>query len=229
MTGPPRRRGPRPTLDLDRVVGAALELLDSGGPVALSVRAVAGRLGVAPNALYTYIADRADLERAIVERVLADADLDVLAGPARSWRRRVVAYARVLREALLAHPGAVPLFMTAPMNGPHAIEVGERLLVVLSDAGLGRRDAARAAYLLITYVLGSVALEVAETEMTPPLPPEEERVAARRTAFAAIEPGTHPRSAAAAGTMATWISSRQFEWGLERVLAGLASVAPGDG
>ena len=68
-SAPPRRGRPR-TLEPEQVVGAALELVDESGPDGLSVRAVAGRLGVQPNAVYTYVASRAALEQAIVEQVL---------------------------------------------------------------------------------------------------------------------------------------------------------------
>ena len=61
----PRRRGPKRSLTLDQVVDAALDVVDEGGPSALSVRAVAACLGVLPNALYTYVHSRAALEREV--------------------------------------------------------------------------------------------------------------------------------------------------------------------
>ena len=56
------------------------------------------------------------------------------------------------------------------------ISSNERLLELLSDAGLNRREAARAAYLLIVYVFGWIALEVADVQQLGPLPPESERI-----------------------------------------------------
>ena len=78
------------------------------------------------------------------------------------WRLRVEALALELRARLTAHPGAVPLMIGGPMDGPHALALNERLLELLADAGLNPVDAARAAYLLIVYVFGSIALEVAD-------------------------------------------------------------------
>ncbi|HXV92578.1 MAG TPA: TetR/AcrR family transcriptional regulator C-terminal domain-containing protein, partial [Pseudonocardia sp.] len=91
----------------------------------------------------------------------------------------------------------------------------------LADAGLGPEDAARASYLLTVHVLGSVALEVAELDEPGPPPPEEERVAARAAAFAAVPAERYPRSAGVAATMARYVTSEQFRWGLDRVLDGL--------
>ncbi|MEA3215617.1 MAG: TetR/AcrR family transcriptional regulator, tetracycline repressor protein, partial [Acidimicrobiia bacterium] len=49
-----RRPGPRRTLTEDEILDAALGLLDDGGANAASVRGIAARVGVAPNAVYTY-------------------------------------------------------------------------------------------------------------------------------------------------------------------------------
>ena len=215
-----RRRGPRRAFDVDRVIDAALALLDEGGPAALSVRAVAARLGVNPNAVYTYVADRAALERGIVERILGDAGPARLAREGASWRERLVAYARSIRRSLLRHPGAVPLLMTAPMTGPTALAVGERLLEAFALAGLDHDEAAQATYLVIVYVIGFVALEVAETDGRPPLPPESARVEARRAALGEGDPA-YPRTAATVEVMARWTTTHQFEWGLNRLLDGL--------
>lgn len=215
------RPGPGRTLSQQRVTQAALAVLDRGGHGALSVRAVAAELGVRPNALYTYVADRAALEQAVVEQVLAGADLDLLGGPRRSWRRRIKAYAGSLRQALLARPAAVPLFLTAPMTGPVALQVGEELLRALGDAGLGPEDAARACWVLIVYVLGSVALDVAETDGRAPLPSERDRTSGRLAGFRTVDAAAFPRTAAAAPVMAAWVSTEQFQWGLDRVLDGL--------
>jgi AcrR family transcriptional regulator len=211
------------------VVETALARVNAGGPEALSIRGVAADLGVRPNALYTYVADRADLEREIVDALLARADPRLLDGPPVGWRGRIHRYAQALRSVLLAHPGSAPLFMTAPMDGRHALAVGEGLLSALGDAGLDDAEASRGEYLVLVYVLGSVALEVAETDGRPPLAPEEVRIGDRRTALAGIDPAVYPRTARTAGIAAQWISTEQFAWGLERVLDGIAAAPPAVG
>ncbi|MEU5692927.1 TetR/AcrR family transcriptional regulator [Actinosynnema sp. NPDC020468] len=213
--------GPKRTLSGDVIVTAALALLDERGAEAVSVRGIAARVGVAPNAIYTYFPDKAAVLRAIVDRLIGEQGLEVLAGD-RPWRERIVAVALGLRENLLRHPGAAVLMMSAPMDGPRALELGERLLDVLAEAGLPPDDAARASYALIVHVLGSIALEAAEVDPTKPAPPEAERVAARRLAFAAVPAEVFPRSAAAADVMAAYVSEEQFRWSLGRLLGGLA-------
>jgi len=226
------RRGPRRSLGLPQVVDAALQVVDEGGPDALSVRAVAARLGVNPNALYTYVASRAALEREIVERVLADSDLSLLdrdepADDDRTWRHRVLAYGTSLRHSLLRHPAVARLMMTAPMDGPTALLVGERLIGALVEGGLTPDDAARATYAVIVQVLGSVALEVAETDGRPPLPPEQDRVAGRRAVFEWVDQEQWPMTAATKDIAAQWISTDQFRWSVERLLDGIAGIDSG--
>lgn len=220
-----RRPGPRRALTEGEILDAALRLLDDGGPDAASVRGIAARVGVAPNAVYTYFPDKAAVVKALVERLLGEVDHDVFADRTRPWRARVEALALDLRAHLSAHPGAVGLMIGGPMDGPHALALNERLLELLGDAGLDREEAARAAYLLIVFVFGSIALEVADRHGHGPLPPEADRVATRTRAFSATPSGHFPRSAAAAATMAGYISTDQYLWGLRRLLDGLAARA----
>src|SRR5688572_855277 len=220
---PPRRRGPRRALTEDEILDAALSLLDEGGPDAASVRGIAARVGVAPNAVYTYFPGKAAVIKALVERLLGEVDHDVFADRSRPWRDRVEALALDLRAHLSTHPGAVALMIGGPMDGPHALALNEHLLEVLADAGLERTEAARASYLLIVYVFGSIALEVADVHEAGPLPPEPDRIATRQVAFSATPVDHFPRSAAAAETMADFISSGQYLWGLRRILDGITA------
>jgi hypothetical protein len=108
------------------------------------------------------------------------------------------------------------------MNGPRALALTERLLELLADAGLNLIDSARAAHLLLVYVFGSIALEVADLHRPGPLPLESERIAARQGSFGAATPAQdYPRTIAAAATLAGHISTEQYLWGLRRLLDGI--------
>jgi AcrR family transcriptional regulator len=87
-----------------KIVTAAIDVLDAGD--AVSVRAVAARLEVRPNTIYTYLPDKAALDGAVADRLLELANPDVLTGR-RSWRRRVGDYAVAVRTVLLERPGAI--------------------------------------------------------------------------------------------------------------------------
>ncbi len=224
--------GPRRSLTESDVLAAATALLAERGAGGVSVRGIAARLGVVPNAVYTYFPDRAAVLAALVDDVLGRVDRDAFTDPARPWRERLVALALALRAELLADPGVVRLMGGSPPVGAHALAVQETMLSLLQDAGLGPDDAARAAYLLTVHVLGSVALEAAELTDPGAPPPEEERVAARARVFAAVPAQRYPRTAAVAPTMARYVTTEQYRWGLDRVLDGIAQLGaapPGPG
>jgi AcrR family transcriptional regulator len=218
-----RRPGPRRATTEGEILDAALALLDEGGASAVSVRGVAARVGVAPNAVYTYFPDKAAVVKALVERLLSEVNHDVFADRAQPWRLRVEALAIELRQRLTAHPGVVQLMISGPVTGPQALAVHEALLELLDDAGLSSADAPRASYLLFVYVVGSIALVAADAKDPGPLPSEAEWIVARRRALAGTPGGPYPRAAAAAATRAAYISTEQYLWGLHRLLDGIAT------
>jgi TetR/AcrR family tetracycline transcriptional repressor len=220
-----RRRGPRRALTEDEILDAALALLDQGGATAVSVRGIAARVGVAPNAVYTYFPDKAAVIKALVERLLGEVNHDVFADRAQPWRLRVQALALELRHRLTAHPGVVQLMISGPLTGPQALAVHEALLELLADAGLSPTDAPRASYLLFVYIVGSIALLAADAEEPGPLQSEAEWIAARGRTFAGTPIEPYPRAAAAAATRAAYVSTDQYVWGLHRLLDGIVALA----
>ncbi|MEV7098305.1 TetR/AcrR family transcriptional regulator [Amycolatopsis sp. NPDC051045] len=167
------KRGRRRTLSEQAILDAALGLLAERGADAVTVRGIAARVGVAPNAVYTYFPDKAAVVRGLAEHLLGRVDHDRFADASQPWRDRVRALALELRAELLAHPGSVHLMLGHPPDGPHTQAVRETLLAVLVDAGLGPSDAAEASYLVNVHILGAVAFEAAA-------PPEDSDVAAGR-------------------------------------------------
>ena len=95
----------RPRLDRARVVEAARDLLDEQGIEAFSMSRLGERLGVTAMALYRHVADRADLEAAVVDLVLLDLEQPSPGGELGRGRRDVdAARARPLAAAPLARP-----------------------------------------------------------------------------------------------------------------------------
>lgn len=214
--------GPRRLLTENEIMEAALDLLDEGGVNAASVRGIAARVGVAPNAVYTYFPDKAAVVKAIVEHLLGQVDLAVFSDRNVPWRQRIESLALELRERLTAHPGAVNLMIGGPMDGPRALALNEHLMETLQDSGLDAQESARASYLLIVYVFGSIALEAAELGDGPKGISEARRISTRYEGFSAIPAAAYPLSAGVAKIMATYVSTEQYRWGLHKVLDGIA-------
>jgi AcrR family transcriptional regulator len=94
---------PRPrSLTHAQIAAAALAVIDRAGPDGLSMRAVAGELGVSTMALYRYVEDREHLEGLVADHMLASVDLSL--PPGLSWQERVALLLERMREAVGAHP-----------------------------------------------------------------------------------------------------------------------------
>ena len=74
---------PRGSLSREEIIKEALALLDEHGPGALSMRRLADRLGVAPNALYYRVRGKADLIDALIDQVYAG--LTIKPDPTGDW------------------------------------------------------------------------------------------------------------------------------------------------
>jgi hypothetical protein len=111
--------------------------------------------------------------------------------------------------------------LTSGFAGSRALLAGEVLLDLLTRGGLPDDEAARASYLLQTYVLGTVALDAAELPAGQPRPDDAPRTAERRRALGRVDATALPRTAAATAVIAAYNSEEQFLWGLDRLLDGI--------
>ena len=149
--------GPRRSVSQSDIVDAAFEILEEKGVAAVSVRGVAGALGLTPTAMYTYFASKNALLQAMVEHLLTG----VADATEPGWRDRVVSIALALRAKLAEHSGAMVLVTSGPLDGPNALSLAERLIESFVEAGLPVDDAARAGHAVRAFVVGQSALEAA--------------------------------------------------------------------
>ncbi|HST67107.1 MAG TPA: helix-turn-helix domain-containing protein [Mycobacteriales bacterium] len=150
-----RSPGQRAGLSRAAVLAAARELIAADGAGALSMRALARRLDVAPNALYSHVADKTDLLDQLLDDLLAGVETGGIETMMTSTYR-----------ALTAHPELVPLFLQRQgARGPNAIRLGEILDDLLAKAGVD--DVPEARRVLIVHAIGFAAFAAAdETQRT---------------------------------------------------------------
>jgi AcrR family transcriptional regulator len=106
----------RRALTRERVVTEALTVISADGAQALSMRALASRLGVVPGALYRHVRNKDQLHDLILDAVLAE--VDCRTDPALPWTAQVAALAHRLRTVLENHPGIAALLKTRDPLGP---------------------------------------------------------------------------------------------------------------
>ncbi|WP_407317439.1 TetR/AcrR family transcriptional regulator C-terminal domain-containing protein [Isoptericola halotolerans] len=148
------RRAP---LDRDQVVAAAVALADEKGVAGVTMRAVAGRLGVEAMSLYNHVRHRDDLLDGMVDAVFAEIEL-----PAAEveWREAMRRRADSARQALRHHPWAVGLLDSRSAPGPATLRHHDAVLGVLRTGGFSVAGAARAFSVIDSYLYGFVLQEV---------------------------------------------------------------------
>jgi len=210
----------RRVLTRDRVVAEALAIISAGGAAALSMRALATRLGVVPAALYRHVGSKEQLYDLVLDRVLAEVDCQ--AGPALPWTGQVTALARRLRAVLEDHPGIAALLQTRDPISPASLALAEAFLAPLHAAGLPGRQAALAFRLIYDYTLGFA--------LSDPTSPGEQRVQDTATraelhAFLRSLPASRFPALAALGAYA-WADDRdqRFTASLDTLIAGLRAT-----
>ena len=151
---PPGRSPGRPAIPADRFVDAALAIIDADGVDAVTMRAVAQRLGSGTATLYRHFDNRAHLLAAVVDRVLAEAADRIDAAAHDDWADELRVICRSTFDALRRHRNVLPVLARQLPSGEHAIAGRDRIIAVLLAGGCPP-DAALATYATFArYVLG---------------------------------------------------------------------------
>jgi AcrR family transcriptional regulator len=170
-----RRREP---LTAGRIVAAAVQVVETEGADALSMRRLAAKLGTAPASLYRHVESREALVLLVGEAILAAVELPD--DPEAPWQERTANFAYGVRRALGRHPGRATFVLGPESPAPQAFTIFNRGLQVYLDAGFSPKLARGAVQAVAFLVRSFAALEAegAESLVVPPLslvPPGEDR------------------------------------------------------
>ena len=140
-------------LTRERLVEAALALIDDDGLDALSMRALADRLQVKAASLYWHVRDRNELLE-----LLADEILQSVSRPRTrpTWRETVKAVAGALHRGLAAHRDASRILVEVP-GALARSDVVRDLTTALRSAGLQDAEASDVARMVLTQVVSAPA------------------------------------------------------------------------
>ena len=165
MSPVPGRLGPRPKLDREEVVRAALHVIDDGEPGSFSMRKLAEALGVATMTIYGYVRNREELFGAVCE--LAFAQLQSPSVGCDSWEEQIRDTAAELYEICRQHPNLVTLTLTDMSLKPGRFIRRGRFVSALCDAGFPGDVAHRALAVLLNLILGSSVVGSATLRQPP--------------------------------------------------------------
>jgi AcrR family transcriptional regulator len=138
------------------ILTAALEIADESGLDAVSMRAVAQRIGVTAMALYPHVSSKDDLLDGLVGRVLAELPPP---DPTAAWTERLDQIATAARDLARQHAAAMPLIFSRPAVTEDAVRVVDIIYQALLDAGVPPAQVPRMERLVTTFVLGYAVSE----------------------------------------------------------------------
>ncbi|WP_282776870.1 MULTISPECIES: TetR/AcrR family transcriptional regulator C-terminal domain-containing protein [unclassified Nocardia] len=222
-------RGPKQRTTVDAVVAAAVEIADAEGLGALTMRSVAARLGLTPMATYTYVPGKAELLDLMLDTVYLRMERGDTAG--KPWRERVSAIAAENRAMLAAHPWVAYVPTTRPPLGPGVAAKYEHELSAFDGLGLTdlEMDSALTHVLGFVHSVARIAIDTRNAAADSGMSDHEwwERAApVLERVFDAERYPLAARVGAAAGQAhdAAYSADHAYEFGLARVLDGLAAL-----
>ncbi|MDG3580633.1 TetR/AcrR family transcriptional regulator [Rhizobium sp. YJ-22] len=155
---PAKRSRDVPALTRERIIQAAVEILDLRGQDGLTIRKLAERLNAGATSLYWHVETRDDVLELALDSVLGEIPLPT---EPLEWDKELTRFLTEWRRTLLRHPWSTSLFGFRPLLGPNALARSEHLRATLTRAGLPEVDVIHAGYTLSNFMLGSVATQVA--------------------------------------------------------------------
>lgn len=212
-----RSRG-RPAMPLDRILAAALELVDEQGADALSMRSLAQRLGSGTATLYRHFVSRSELVALIVDRMIGETNVPAVAS--LPWQDTCISFAQSMFDALGRHGNLASLLVGHVPMGPNALARRELVLSVLLDNGFAPAVAAHAYATLSRYVLG-FAIQASGSSAV-----ADERDAELSARFHQLDPTRYPATVAAADALPVPLQE-EFTFGLRLIVAGLEGLHAG--
>jgi AcrR family transcriptional regulator len=203
---------PREPLSRERIVDAAMAIVDAGGLDALSMRSVA---------LYAHVANKEELLDLLIERVALG--LERPEPDAEHWQEQVKDMVRAIHYGLLAHRDLARASLANIPLGEGALTWSDRLIEILKLGGLPDQVVAYGVDLLPLYAVAT-AYEYALNAERMSSEEGERYIQEIREYFAALPPDRFPHVVALAGPLtAGGIEGERFEFGLDVLVAGLAA------
>jgi AcrR family transcriptional regulator len=223
---PERRQEP---LSRERIVGAAVELLDAVGEGGLTFRALAERLATGPGAIYWHVTGKAELLAAATDAVVAAAvAVEPTASPA-SPQDGIRAVALGLFDAIEEHPWLATQLATQlsrSPGGPVTPRIFESIGRQVRALGVPEGSWFTAASALMHYILGAAGQNAANAANPGARRPDVDRAEfldAVSAAWKELDPDDYPFTRAVADQVRGHDDREQFLDGIALILAGIAA------
>jgi len=209
-------RGRRLGLTRDKVIAAAVTVIDRDGPGSFSLRRLAAELDVETMSLYNHVPNKEALLDGVAELLLAR--IDFSAAGTGTWQDRVRAHAAAFRAAAQRHPHAFPLVLTRPTQSSAALGTIRSGLACVAGLGLAPEELVHVLRSYIAFVVGTIMRELGSAITVGTMDPGQ--VQQRIDEITATG---DPLLASAAPSLAVSDHDVEFDYGIELLIAGLAA------
>lgn len=218
---PRRQRRAREPLSRERIVEAAIRILDRDGLDAVSTRKIADDLGTGSASLYAHVASRDELLELMVDKIAGE--IDVPEPDPDRWQDQLRVYARRAQQVWAAHADIVRASLATIPTGPGRLRVVEGLLAIMRAAGFSDQMAVWGVDRLQIYIDADTYESWLYTAKIKQGLDVDEYVGSIREYYGKLPADRFPTVVGMAGTIAT-DGDQRFEFGLELIIAGLAAL-----
>ena len=201
-------------LTRQRVLEAALRLLDQEGLEGFSMRKLGALLGVEAMSLYNHVESKRALFDGVIELLIVQAPYPEQ--PDATPREELCAFANAFRDVLRAHPRVLPLIATSPLRASASLAMLDHLLETLHQAQITGVQSIYALQCLVGFIvghtlLGTVTQAVAGLESGPNGPMVWQHFPADH----------YPRLHTLLPEIAQWNTDQEFDFGLQALFQSL--------
>ncbi|WP_435156733.1 TetR/AcrR family transcriptional regulator [Amycolatopsis sacchari] len=215
----PERRAD--ALSRERIVDAAVDMLDAAGESGLTFRALAARLRTGPGAIYWHVANKDELLVAATDAVLTRA---IAAEPSDGTPEDAVrALALGVFDAIDAHPWAGTQLARLPSQ-PTMLRIFERIGQQVRALGVPAAARFASASALLNYILGVAGQNAANARSVEPGTDRGEVLAAVADLWADLDPADYPFAHEVATQLRDHDDREQFLAGIDLILAGIEAL-----
>jgi AcrR family transcriptional regulator len=208
-------------LSKERIVGAAIELLDTDGESALTFRALAARLATGSGAIYWHVANKSELLAATTDEVIARVMTDAISNA--EPREAIRAMAVGVFDAIDAHPWVGAQLSREPWRFA-MVQLIEGIGSQLQVLGVPERVQFDAASALVNYILGVAGQNAANARLLPRTTDRTAFLGAVAAQWTQYDPAEYPFVHQVATQLREHDDREQFLAGVDLILAGIGTV-----
>jgi AcrR family transcriptional regulator len=208
-------------LSKERIVEAAIEILDARGESALTFRALSARLATGAGAIYWHVASKNDLLAAATGDVIARVMTGVVSGA--EPREEIRALALGAFDAIDAHPWVGAQLSREPWQSA-VLQIFESFGGQLQALGVPGRAQFDCASALLNYVLGLAGQYAAATRLLPRDTDRSAFLATVAAQWAQLDPAQYPFVHQVAAQLPGHDDREQFLAGIDLILAGITTI-----